>query len=202
MKNYTICLLLVTAMVSGCAKVPRSRLPASEPSMLPHEAKDASATAVVELASLAPDVAALNDDLFRVVNAVRALKARVDNLSTALTNSEQAAVAQIELRGQREALLGAAAGLRDAKIRVDALQAGLPAYEAELARLRQEVVRVEREKAAVRLATEDESGLRKELERARGIAAEREKQISELRDALDASRKVRSAPAPEAGVTP
>ncbi len=202
MKNCMLCLLLVMAMVSGCAKVPRSRLPAPESSLLPIAAKDADPVAVVELAPLASDVAALNDDLFRVAHAVRALKARVDNLSTALTNTEHAAVAHAELRGQREALLGAAAGLRDAKIRVDALQVGLPAYEAELARLRQEVVRVERAQAAARLATEDDSALRKELERAKGIAAEREKQIRELRDALEASRQVRATPAPEARVSP
>lgn len=191
---------LFLALSPGCVKVPRNR---------PSEGSPAAAAEPVELISLTPETAALNDDLFRVANAVRALKARVESMATALASPEGLEQANADLRGQREALLSAAAGLRDAKERVDKLAANLPGYESELARLREDIVCAERARSSALLATGDVKDLQERLERAERkiqrdqvLAEEREKQMAELRAALEASRRARPVPEKAEPVAP
>ncbi len=135
--KFLYVLIPAAVLVTGCATVQRAGVPKAAPQSVV-EARVPSSEVVP--APLAPEMAGLREDLYRVAGAVRTMKARIDSLSAVLASTDGVSRAGAELRGQREALLAAAAGLRDAKGRVDVLEAGWPTYEAALARLRAESV--------------------------------------------------------------
>lgn len=139
----------------------------------------------VETALLTTEAAALRQELYRIATGLRAIKTRIAALSEALDTSTSAE-ASAHLRGQREALLVAAVGLRDAKTRVDKLVAGLPEQDEEVKQLRATLATEQErlQKQVANLTAEMES-LRAAATAAEEIPALRKK----LEQALQAQQK-------------
>ena len=142
---------------------------------------------------MAPEANSVRQDLYRAAHGVRAMRNRINTLSDLLATPEGAAEAAAQLRGQREALLATAAGLRDAKVRLDQMMAALPEQDAGVIRLQAEVKSLEAKLLADRQAADHELKQLRET-----LAAER----AQLQTRIDQLTREQAQPPPPATPAP